>query len=766
MKRYNTIILTILIVAVALLTGCTIFDDDFGNTTPDKNSAVALNFVPQNLEAQLVGTRAVDAKVTEETALNDVHIFLFNQANGEQFYYHHLSSSANEDTKSEIINPWDDDYVDIHDAIVFVLANFEEGAINKDKAEDHDYTLAELQGNYAPSNHDITHLPVMGMPMVGSVELDFDQLRDTGSVAARQVDIKMYALLSRLDFIISLNSDETDITGTYPQMTLKEFGLYNVPKYINVAESNSNSNFNESDYFDQEVTYGPTISNKSGHIRISLYMFENKQGIHTGYSYPDGIEDHPQDKQRYKPLIAEENNLTEKATYFTFSANYIDFHGTSIDVSYKLYVGANNTDDFNIRRNHQYKSNISIVGIKTSDYGDIDDREGSNTFDARVTISESQPFFLSMIQERALDAHFGVVPIDIYLASGSDKVRLEVVNDGVSRKMMKLHYIGRRATQEGDGKQQYFYTDMISNAASYGLSDDISNISNTHRVYIYVDENISLKSRTGYINVYYNGASTPSTTLAIEQTGLVPVRVIDRETGNLQQVVFCESFEEYLDFYDPLQPYNSPNIFPGLPWGAQGKDISDEGARNNYNDGKKYTEMIISDYGITMSSLALNGTPATAAAYCAHKNKRQSNGNVVNYNWCMPGIRQLEGVLTANYNRFAPIREGEYYWSSATGKNREGVFGFGAADDDNRARATAAYIMSDGTTIDYVDSDKDYKYEVAGDFYGHAGGSAYRTEKLRIRAIYQPAEGDIIDGITYSSNASTNETNFIPDYNQ
>lgn len=755
MKRYNTIILTILIVAVALLTGCTIFDDDFGNTTPDKNSAVALNFVPQNLEAQLVGTRAVDAKVTEETALNDVHIFLFNQANGEQFYYHHLSSSANEDTKSEIINPWDDDYVDIHDAIVFVLANFEEGAINKDKAEDHDYTLAELQGSYAPSNHDITRLPVMGMPMVGSVELDFDQLRDTGSVAARQVDIKMYALLSRLDFIISLNSDETDITGTYPQMTLKEFGLYNVPKYINVAESNSNSNFNESDYFDQEVTYGPTISNKSGQIRISLYMFENKQGIHTGYSYPDGIEDHPQDKQRYKPLIAEENNLTEKATYFTFSANYIDFHGTSIDVSYKLYVGANNTDDFNIRRNHQYKSNISIVGIKTSDYGDIDGMEGSNTFDARVTISESQPFFLSMIQERALDAHFGVVPIDIYLASGSDKVRLEVVNDGVSRSMMKLHYIGRRATQEGDGKQQYFYTDMISNAASYGLSDDISNISNTHRVYIYVDENISLKSRTGYINVYYNGASTPSTTLAIEQVGLIPVIVGDNE-----QLVFCESYEEYLDFYDPLQPYNSPSLYKGLAWGAKGKDA---GKRNNYTEGKSITATIVSQSGVAMSSLTLNGKPATAAAYCAHKNKRKSNNDVIDYKWCLPGIRQLEGTLTANYNRFAPIREGAYYWSSAEGEKK--TLGFITSDDTDRARATAAYI-ADGGVIDYAPSATDNKYENSGSYYGKAGGSADRNTVLRIRAIYHPDNGDTIDGYTYRNNASQDIATFITNYPQ
>ena len=74
--------------------------------------------------------------------------------------------------------------------------------------------------------------------------------------------------------------------------------------------------------------------------------------------------------------------------------------------------------------------------------------------------------------------------------------------------------------------------------------------------------------------------------------------------------------------------------------------------------------------------------------------------------------------------------------------------------------------MSDGTTIDYAPSDKDNKYEVTtGTTYnGKAGGSALRTEKLRIRAIYQPAAGDVIDGITYSSTASTNETNFITNY--
>ena len=760
MKQLRNIVKIFVVATASLLVGCLNFDDEFENYNTSTEGCIELNFVPQNMEALAVGTRAVDAKVDEETALNDVHIFIFDKNSGEQFYYHHLSSDANENTQSDIINPFDDQYSGISMATVFVVANFESGYIDISKAEQLGYQISDLQNTYKPNSFNVTRLPDNGMPMIGSTDIDWEQLRQTNSVIARRYDVKMYALLARLDFIISLNSSEQDATGTYPQMTLTKFGLYNIPNQTIAVEANSEAltEIGESNYFDQETThYQPTISNNHGEIRVSLYMFDNKRGVYTDYSYPDGIEGHPNDKQRYKPLIAENKGLTNTATYFKFSAKFWDYNGVAHDVTYTLYAGANNTDNFNIRRNHQYKCNVKISGIKTHD-----GLEG-NTLDARVEMEESNPFYLSILQERSIDAHFAVIPVDIFLADPvNDEIRVEVADDG-SRSIMKVQRVlandmlvsGIRT--EGRGKINYFYSDLITNYGAYGLSNDISSIKNKDRIYIYLDENISLKTRTGKLNFYYNGSTIPSYTMAIEQTGLVPVRVVN--SGNLEQVVFCESFEEYLDFYDPLANYNSPNLFPGLPWATEGKDISDENAQNNYIEGKDYTAMIISDYGIAMSSLTLNGTPATAAAYCAHKNKRQSNNDVVNYKWCMPGIRQLEGVLTANYNRFAPIRDGEYYWSSATGKGIISWF-----DDDDRARATAAYINSDGN-IDYAPSARNQDYEDAGDYHGKAGGSALRTTKLRIRAIYQPDDGDIIDGITYYSNdASANEKNFITDY--
>lgn len=176
--------------------------------------------------------------------------------------------------------------------------------------------------------------------------------------------------------------------------------------------------------------------------------------------------------------------------------------------------------------------------------------------------------------------------------------------------------------------------------------------------------------------------------------------------------------------------------------------------------------MIISDYGTSMSSLYLTGVPSTAAAYCAHKNKRNSSDkNVVNYNWCLPGIRQLEGTLTANYNRFAPIRDGAYYWSSATGKNTNKWLIL-PNDDDSRARATSAYIITGTDEIDYAPSDINNKYENSGSYHDRAGGSALRTVELRIRAIYHPTDNQVIDGYTYRNNASQDIATFITNYPQ
>ena len=756
--------LLLLVAAMALLTGCTIFDDE--HEIPKEGAdEVVLNFIPQPLETKQVTTRAVDIKTAEEIRLHDVHIFLFDNDTDEQFYYHHLS---NGNTESDLLTPGT--YNDVRTATAYVLANVEAQYIDANKAANNQYTLDELQAIYQPIHNEVVRLPSTGMPMVGSTVIDWQSLLNMGFGEARQIDIRLYALFSRLDFNINLDSEHTDGTGQYPNMTIRKIGLYNIPKKIDIGDESSATNtFTEEEYFDYESTLTTDIYNNSTGAKFSFYMFENKQGVHTNYAYPDGIESHPHDKQKFKPEVAKYNGIEEKATYFYIEAIYTDYNKISHDVSYKLYVGANNTDNFNIKRNHQYKSNVTIKGLSNSD-----DNLG-NTFDARITIDESQPFFVSLLHEREIDAHFAIVPMDIYLKEPTtDKMKISIVGDGVN--FMKLQRVnavdmvdpltGQRA--EGRGKLDYFYTDLITNSGKYGLVDEIDNLQHHDRIYIYIDENISLKARHATLNIYYNDDPTPSV-IALEQHGLIPVKVMggDEKTGvddgTVAQIIFCESFEEYLDFYDPLQEYDSPNLYPGLQWGDLGKAISKDNQNMQYNfhDGKGYTPIIISTYGFNMANLTLNGKPSLAASYCANKNKRNpGDKQVVNYKWCLPGIKQVEAVLTTNYNRFSPIRDGAYYWSAAAGRSNKG-YGNSAADPD-RARATAAYL--DGTTIKYAPSERDDKYETNGGYNGRAGGNTLRTELLRIRTIYHPNVGDVIDGKTYTGNAEQDEESFFSNF--
>lgn len=769
-------IVQLLLAAALLLTNCTLFEDDFG--TPKAGAdEVVLNFIPQPLETKQVTTRAVDIKTAEEIRLHDVHLFLFNNDTNEQFYYHHLSHG---NTESDLLTPGA--YNDVRTATAYVLANLEAGFIDANKAANNQYTLNELQTIYQPTHNEVVRLPSTGMPMVGSTVIDWQSLLNMGFGEARQIDIRLYALFSRLDFNITINSEHTDGTGQYPNMTIRKIGLYNIPKKIDIGDESSATNtFAEEEYFDYESTLTTDVYNNSNSAKFSFYMFENKQGVHTNYAYPNGINGHPHDKQKFKPEVAEYNGIEEKATYFYIEAIYTDYNKNSHDVSYKLYVGANNTDNFNIKRNHQYKSNVTIKGLSNSD------GNHGNTFDARITIDESQPFFVSLLHEREIDAHFAVVPMDIYLKEPTnDKMKISIAGDGVN--FMKLQKVNAAdmvdpltgLRTEGRGKLDYFYTDLITNSGNYGLVNEIDNLKHHDRVYIYIDENISLKARNAVLNIYYNDDPTPSV-IALEQHGLIPVKVMagNKKTGQetnpptVDHIVFCESFEEYLDFYDPLQEYDSPNLFPGLQWGpTQDLADGDQTVNNvdygqfqyNFYHGKFFTEYLISEdnYKRTeeFANLKLNDIPLLAAEYCANKNKRTPGDHkVVNYNWCMPGIKQLEGVLTTNYSRFAPIRDGEYYWSSAAGRGNKGN---GKSENANMARATSAYL--DGTTIKYAPSEIDQNYLSSGPYNGRAGGNAPRTEKLRIRTIYHPNVGDTIDGKRYTGVAATDEELFFSNF--
>lgn len=120
--------------------------------------------------------------------------------------------------------------------------------------------------------------------------------------------------------------------------------------------------------------------------------------------------------------------------------------------------------------------------------------------------------------------------------------------------------------------------------------------------------------------------------------------------------------------------------------------------------------------------MSLNDKPRSAAEYCYNKNKRNDDGSISNAKWFLPGIRQLESILTTYYSQYPEFQQ-NFYWSSAAGKLKWGLLYY---EDSEYARATKA--RADGTYISSAENDI-YTGE-DGD-----GGKAPRTGTyLRIRA--------------------------------
>ena len=198
-------------------------------------------------------------------------------------------------------------------------------------------------------------------------------------------------------------------------------------------------------------------------------------------------------------------------------------------------------------------------------------------------------------------------------------------------------------------------------------------------------------------------------------------------------------------------------------------------------------------YSAQIEKLNLTQDPSSAFAYCYHKNKRNSNGDVVEQKWFLPAIDEIEDIALGAYDEFDKVFQNQKYWSCQPAYERnliviepasskidyykyntlEGDF---FNDNTSRARATSIYtdgrgysnIMSSipdnvesgkltsrvnvkvsiglsGTTVtqngdpitDWDSSVVDYSDPVFANPNGEYRGNSPRTEKCRIRAVYR-----------------------------
>lgn len=787
-KNFNiTVGLLGMLVFGLMLIACT-NEEDLAFQPSSQTDGFRIEAVSQDMLIQQVTTRTAIAKDDAEKKINQLYLFFFDPDGnylkadeGTELFKGYMAPGQS----VTAVNIPTEAFTGVNataasQATVYALANValevisdndgdgfpdnfpSEGKEGKTPKQLFDEFLYDPINYSSYSRDDITKLPEGGMPMVGKTTSTVN-LTSKGTLT-----LQLKALMARIDVNISVKADHSDASGRLPRLQMAEWGVYNMPTAIPLTEPSSGLSSingkkrNMTGILNNEVAY-----NNDEAIEITFYIFENLQDPNSGsFDYPEGIVEDI-DKQRWKPQLA--NN---DASYFKMRAFYSTYNedgsgNATYEATFTFYLGADPVDDFKVARNRHYLNNVTISGLM---------RVGTNvdhtTFDARVNITEqNNPYFIAMMRERDHDAHFCITPMDVYLFDEEENPTMTVeIADADNHRWIRMEKVPATNMANGtipegwdtdkyivasiygytnpnwhagNGKRKYFTTtlmDELKNNTSYTLN------TTRDRIYFYLDENLSTKERSATINITYNANNETEPrhrTIEIVQHGLMRVDVApDASEGYPNgQTIYVEAYEEYLEHHDPLDEHTNDAMYSGLEWGASGVRFSNRYINrdewcNVYFNGLDATNNIVTKTG--QGKMDLNEKPESAAQYCNNKNKRNDDGNVPasDYGWFLPGIRQLEAILTTYYNQYPEFQQ-NFYWSSAAAKAREGTIIYSYYEDINYARATKA--LSDGK---FAGSDWNEIYTAET---GTTGKTPRTGKKLRIRAAYIPASGVTIE---------------------
>ncbi len=566
-------------------------------------------------------------------------------------------------------------------------------------------SLADLQKwVYAPKlrtadGTDITQLPKAGMPMIGMLK-GVDLSKASGNTI-----IPMKALMARVDIRVTLDPNQESTDRRLPQLTIKEYGVMNMPTTVpytmpDTVAKKSTPVLGKGE-LEKEVKVtleNPIVINKNTHDQdvFTYYTYENIQYPDKGalradgtpaykddvLTFPEGVTT-DKEKQRWKPTIA----YKDRASAMVLRGSYITHQGLTYEAEFKVFMGQNTIDDFKVKRNHKYVNNITIHGL---DYVRNSD-DNTYTFDGRVNVKTDNPVYLAIVNERKVDAHASVRPMDVWFllrenADGTlnedvdweSEVELTIEDANTSAKWIRMEVIPREEMRilennkekfiAGRGARDYFTTDLISKLdMENGMSDtnhqcgwhvtiDGKRDKSRSRVYFYIDENVApnaqgeILDRIAKVKIVYRRKKNEVLmepervrTLEIEQRGLKKI-TYNHPSGGTIDDTYMEYYEEYLEHYDPLDQHTMPGeVYKGMPWGIEGKNYHQSGwsrlinSDEVYDDGLQATQFVIYTRGrnpdseyIPMSTVKLynDNPPSTAFHYCYGKNKRNADGSV------------------------------------------------------------------------------------------------------------------------------------------
>lgn len=582
-------------------------------------------------------------------------------------------------------------------------------------------------------------------PMIGVMEInDVDAIESV-------IQIPLEALYAKVVVNILSKPDQKVDGIDYASFSLTKYEVHNVVENVDflggtISAKGKNGGTHDTTPVSTVVYTASNITSDFAQAdkQASFYFyiperFCKAKKAADDFDYPFGkIADLDEDEARrypqcYKPMLAgaegtgnEDNDI--KATFVRFFGEYIDHQGHNWNVSYDIYVGNDNYSNFDIERNTQYNNYVTIKGIsKSNDQGD----KASISIDHRVNIERVNPVVINLRRETLLDSHFEVRPLRIRKNAnfkGQDlsnaKVRVEVVyKDDADKKWVGIersfgmNNAGNKASDQSvylqasdlpdglknsAGKRKYFTTGLTTTTLAGNTQIDLPVTDEDQIVWIYVDEctdaGDDVRSASIRVTLSLDGENFPieqSTDFVINQRKLFPVTY----NGHTYHI---EYHEEYLHNYDAEDEYGQTD-FEGLPWGLNGKQLSNEHYSYNisltpnvdwadyetkaprpYYDfylksqdsealanggvehefaGQEFTSEIYTKSNGEVKVLTMADQPSGAVEYCYNRNKRNSGGSVAAVDWYLPSADELEEIIIAGYSRFEEFQD-KYYWTS------------------------------------------------------------------------------------------------------
>lgn len=668
-------------VASLLVWSCSYSDLDTDDRTGGDGM---IQVVPRVMPFGDVDTRS--NKTAEEQRITSLAMTIFDAAGTCISFQYKEGSSPSfliDPDRLEELNPSSD----LSSSSVYAFANMPQLS-GLSESEWKGKTLSYFMG----MKTDVTgvDIPAEGFPMMGGrTDVNLDPDGELNYL----VTLEMLCSYAKVTVNIGVNSPLDLSTGHNSTFLPSVWEVYNVSSKVDFIEDTESAPSVLDEVFSSK-SFDGFLASSSNTVSFSFYLPERLVAPANDPDYPF-VEAHggvlrPEDehlRQRYKPTLV---TPEQKATYVRIHGTFSDHHGHRKTIYYDIYVGENNYDDFNVRRNIEYINNITIKSA-TNDSSVEYDHEVS--YDARVTF-EDKDHVVRVERETLLDAHFEVLPIRIHVKQGSTKVRIK---DPDSVPWIRL--------EEASEKRDYFTENLLSELSanvSYTLG------AGDHCIWVYVDENVSQTKdgvRTAVIEVTHydisgNRVGDPMD-YTIAQRYLYPVNYEGRNYS-------IEYHEEYLHNYDP-EAHHGETEFEGMPWGLENmplskknraivfdtgggwfSDIIDSFINSNVGEvspfydfylprdigtntaltarsysGHTFVEEItttLKESDATFGRITLDEDPRSAIEYCYNKNKRNASGEVESMHWYLPAIDEMEEIAIGGYGVFKEFQN-KYYWS-------------------------------------------------------------------------------------------------------